>query len=134
MLFANLNRRHKVILFLTLVLTGLSLVAGCGLRSSLGVALLGCSVAWAVGSDSFSRLVSGIQTVKRKVDKKSKILDIVAAFAFVLLVVAGVAVIIDQLDPNAKDRLPLWVPFVAFPLALTVYKQAKKWGGKSKVK
>jgi hypothetical protein len=59
-------------------------------------------------------------------------LEIVAAFAVVLLVVAGVAVIIDQLDPDAKHPFPLWVPFVAFPLALAVYKQSKIWGGKAK--
>jgi hypothetical protein len=78
--------------------------------------------------------VSGIQTVKHKVDKKSQTLHTVAAFAFVLLILAGVAVIIDQLDPNAKHPFPLWVPFVAFPLALAVYKQSKIWGGKSKGK
>ena len=132
--FANLNRRHKVILFLTLALTGSSLVAGCGFAPSLGVALLGCSVAWAVGSDRFSRLVSAIQTVKRKVDKKSRILHMVAVFVSVLLIVAGAAVIIDQLDPDAKNPFPLWVAFVVLPLALAVYKQSRIWGGRNKGK
>jgi hypothetical protein len=58
----------------------------------------------------------------------------VAVFVSVLLIVAGAAVIIDQLDPDAKNPFPLWVAFVVLPLALAVYKQSRIWGGRNKGK
>lgn len=48
----RLNRRHKVTLFLTLVLAGIGLVSGDTIRTALGVVLLGIGFAWATGSDN----------------------------------------------------------------------------------
>lgn len=48
----SLNRRHKVMLFLTLIAAGLSLVLGAGVAKAGGVALLGMALAWIFGSDS----------------------------------------------------------------------------------
>jgi len=45
-----LNRRHKSILFLTLVFTGSSLLAGATLNEALGLLMLGCAFAWVIGS------------------------------------------------------------------------------------
>jgi hypothetical protein len=56
----NLNRKHKAILFTTLVLTGSGLLAGAELKDALGMMMLGAALAWAVGSDvaasSYARL------------------------------------------------------------------------------
>ncbi len=48
----ELNRRHKAILFLTLLAAGSSLVGEVNLRISFGIVLLGFAFAWALGSDS----------------------------------------------------------------------------------
>lgn len=48
----ELNRRHKAILFLTLLAAGSSLVVEANLRISFGIVLLGIAFAWALGSDS----------------------------------------------------------------------------------
>jgi hypothetical protein len=48
----ELNRRHKAILFLTLVAAGVSLVLGAGAKQTAGVTLLGVAFAWAFGSNS----------------------------------------------------------------------------------
>lgn len=50
--FPHLNRRHKVALFFTLAATGVSLIAGVGLRVSFGVVLIGVALAWAFGTDN----------------------------------------------------------------------------------
>ena len=57
---SNLNRRHKVALFLTLLTTGTWLVSGESARQAIGIALLGAAFAWAFGSDS--RLVHWVVT------------------------------------------------------------------------
>ncbi|HVO61415.1 MAG TPA: hypothetical protein VMT53_10805 [Terriglobales bacterium] len=48
----NLNRRHKVTLFLTLVLAGIAAVSGTKMMEVVGILLLGLALAWAFGSDS----------------------------------------------------------------------------------
>jgi hypothetical protein len=48
----QLNRRHKAILFLTLLAAGSSLVGEVNLRISFGIVLLGFAFAWALGSNS----------------------------------------------------------------------------------
>ena len=48
----ELNRRHKAVLFLTLVAAGVSLVLGAVAKQTAGVALLGLAFAWAFGSNS----------------------------------------------------------------------------------
>ncbi len=45
----KLNRRHKFILFLTLIAAGASLVMGAGLARAVGIVLLGAAFAWMVG-------------------------------------------------------------------------------------
>jgi hypothetical protein len=50
--WVKLNSRHKVVLFLTLLVSGFSLIAGEGFRTAFGVMLVGLALCWAVGSDS----------------------------------------------------------------------------------
>ena len=51
-LLGQLNRRHRVALFLTLVATGLTLVLGGTIKETVGAVFLGMAVAWAFGSNS----------------------------------------------------------------------------------
>ena len=48
----SLNRRHKAVLFLTLLAAGFSLLQQPYIRVTFGVALLGLALAWAIGSNS----------------------------------------------------------------------------------
>src|SRR5271166_3815064 len=48
----NLNRRHKVTLFLTVLLAGIAALNGAKMMQVVGVLLLGLALAWAFGSDS----------------------------------------------------------------------------------
>jgi hypothetical protein len=48
----NLNRRHKVTLFLTVVLAGIAALSGGKMMEVVGILLLGLALAWALGSDS----------------------------------------------------------------------------------
>jgi len=56
--FSNmvLNRRHKALLFITLVITGCSLLLGAELKGALGFLILGVAFSWAVGSDTATKL------------------------------------------------------------------------------
>ncbi len=56
-----LNRRHKALLFITLVITGCSLLLGAELKDALGFLMLGAAFAWAVGSDTASKLYVGLK-------------------------------------------------------------------------
>lgn len=55
--YAKLNRRHKAMLFLTLIVTGLALLNGAVIGKGLGIALLGVAAAWVVGSNGFLTFV-----------------------------------------------------------------------------
>lgn len=48
----NLNRRHKVALFLTVLLAGIAALNGAKMMQVIGILLLGLALAWAFGSDS----------------------------------------------------------------------------------
>jgi hypothetical protein len=48
----TLNRRHKAVLFVTLVVSGCSLLVGAQLRGALGIITLGVAIAWAIGSNT----------------------------------------------------------------------------------
>src|ERR1035437_8926294 len=48
----NLNRRHKVTLFLTVVLAGIAALNGAKMMEVVGILLLGLALTWAFGSDS----------------------------------------------------------------------------------
>lgn len=48
----TLNRRHKAVIFATVLTLGLALIEGVSARQSLGIALVGMAMTWAVGSDS----------------------------------------------------------------------------------
>lgn len=52
----NLNRRHKAIGFVTVVLTGTSLLAGAELNEALGMLMIGAAFAWAAGSQPVTNL------------------------------------------------------------------------------
>jgi hypothetical protein len=47
-----MNRRHKTILFVTLLTTGSALLAGIELKTALGMLILGATLSWAAGSDA----------------------------------------------------------------------------------
>ncbi len=49
---ANLNKRHKVALFLTLLAAGALLVWGAGVKQTAGAVFLGLAFGWALGSNS----------------------------------------------------------------------------------
>src|SRR5260370_9847826 len=49
---ANLNRRHKAALFLTLLTAGGLLVWGASAKQTAGAVLIGLTFAWALGSNS----------------------------------------------------------------------------------
>jgi len=48
----NLNRSHKVTLFLTVVLAGFAALNAAKMMEVVGILLLGLALAWAFGSDS----------------------------------------------------------------------------------
>ncbi len=48
----NLNRRHKVTLFLTVVFAGIAALNSAKMMQVIGILLLGLALAWAFGSDS----------------------------------------------------------------------------------
>lgn len=48
----SLNRRHKAVLFLTLLAAGFSLLQQPYIRVTFGIAMLGLALAWAIGSNS----------------------------------------------------------------------------------
>lgn len=54
----QLNRRHRVALFLTLLAAGLSLVSASGIQITVGIIFIGVAIAWAFGSNS--RLVHAL--------------------------------------------------------------------------
>jgi len=137
MAVVRFNRRHKVVLFFTLVLTGLSLVTGNGIGSSLGVAILGCSAAWALGSDTLSRFSLAIMEAKHKLDRRSQTLAIISGIILVALILGGLGCLVDFFDPGSVDShspLLLLVALVALVLAFLVYRQLKVWGGIGNVK
>jgi hypothetical protein len=137
MAFPHLNRRHKVVFFITLVLTGLSLVTGKGIGVSLGVALLGCSAGWALGSDTVSRFSSVIMETKHKLDRKSKTLAIISGIILVALVLSALGCLIDYFDPGSVDShspLLLLAALIAVVLAFLALRQLRVWGGMAKVK
>jgi hypothetical protein len=51
----QLNRRHKVGLFLTIVIVGAGLVLDTGVKESVGIGLLGLAATWLVGSVRLKR-------------------------------------------------------------------------------
>ena len=61
------NRRHKAILFITLVTTGCALLLGAELKETLGFMLLGVALAWAIGSDAASKLYTGLKVAPGRV-------------------------------------------------------------------
>lgn len=58
-----LNRRHKAVLFLTLVMTGSSLLAGATLTEAVGMLMLGGALAWLVGSEAVVRAYQYVRTL-----------------------------------------------------------------------
>jgi hypothetical protein len=50
-MYSSLNRRHKVVIFVALIIAGVVLMNDSSLGEGLGVILIGVCFAWAVGSD-----------------------------------------------------------------------------------
>lgn len=62
-----LNKRHKAILFITLVMTGSTLLAGVRLNEALGILILGISLAWLLGSEAAFLSYQRIRTLPGKI-------------------------------------------------------------------
>jgi hypothetical protein len=61
------NRRHKAILFVTLVSTGCALLLGAELKEALGFMMLGSALAWAMGSGTASKFYTGLKATPGRV-------------------------------------------------------------------
>ena len=83
-----LNRRHKVILFITLVTTGTALLAGATLAEGLGILILGVAFSWLVGSNTASKIVDSLRRVSAKTWPWLKLLLLMALGGVVLDAVA----------------------------------------------
>ncbi len=57
----TLNRRHKAILFVTLVVSGCAMLLDAELKEALGFMMLGVAFAWAIGSDTASKMYAGLK-------------------------------------------------------------------------
>ena len=98
---------------------------------------MGCSAAWALGSDTFIRITSSMMAAKYKLDRKSGPLAVVSGLFLVILILGALACLIDFFDPEAVDShspVLLLVALVAIPLAFFVYRQFKVWSGAGKPK
>lgn len=127
-----LNRRHKAILFLTLVASGCGLLLGAELKETLGFILLGGACAWAIGSDAFSKAYAGVKGTSGKFYFWIR-LPLVMAFAGgvlglvllygranPLLVVASMCVIgifLEPLTPLPTQNVWLRVPLILVAIA-----------------
>ena len=58
-----MNRRHKAILFVTLLATGSALLAGIELKTALGVLILGAAFAWSAGSEYARNAYTGAKGI-----------------------------------------------------------------------
>ena len=63
---STINARHKVILFVTVVLTGSALLAGAQLNESLGFLMLGSALAWVAGSKAALRAFNMVRRFPAK--------------------------------------------------------------------
>jgi hypothetical protein len=57
----TLNRRHKAVLFITLVVSGCALLLGTELKEAIGFMMLGAAFAWAIGSNTASRVYARLK-------------------------------------------------------------------------
>ena len=112
----TLNRRHKAILFTTLVFTGSGLLAGVDLRTALGSLMLGVALAWAVGSDLASNSYSKLKALTATAYLWTKLL---LAMTFAGLVL-GTGLVCSHANPVVAVGLMtvvgvLIVPFTSIP-------------------
>ena len=83
-----LNRRHKAILFITLVMTGSALLAGASLSEGLGILILGVAAAWLIGSQTTSRISDSLRRVPGKSWPTIRVLLVMAVAGALLVLVA----------------------------------------------
>jgi hypothetical protein len=129
-----LNRRHKTILFITMVMTGSSLLAGARLNEALGMLMLGAAFAWLVGSETASRTYSYLRRIPSKTGPWLRVL-LLMGFGGCLLVavavwssfnwflVAAAMSVLGMLISPCR-RLPTenrWLKFIAWGLAIAVF-------------
>ena len=108
MWFASLNRRHKAVLFLTLVSAGAALLNRVPFKESLGLGLLGVAGAWAVGSDGFMVIWKRI---------RASIMDCLAFAAQLLyasLVIAGPFLLWVGFNATGNEQLEAFYLGAAF--------------------
>jgi hypothetical protein len=111
-----LNRRHKAILFITLVMTGSGLLAGARLNEALGIFLLGVAFAWVVGSQTASTTYDFLRRVPGKTWPWLKVLLLMAFGGFLLVTVAIWANFNSFLVASAMSILGMLIsPFRQLP-------------------
>jgi hypothetical protein len=118
MSFANLNRRHKAILLLTLIATGLVLLNGIAIGEGLGIALLGVAAAWIVGSNGFYKPL--VRIIIDCLDALSPLLYVSFVKAGLILILVGLLAVNGQ-DPASAEALYWGVLVLA--IAFLIYRK-----------
>jgi hypothetical protein len=123
----SLNRRHKAILFLTLVITGCSLLVGAELKEALGFMMLGVALAWAIGSDTATKFYSGLKNVSGSFYSWIRlplVMALVGAFLGAVLLyshanpvlaiacMCAAGIVVAPLTPLPTQRIWLRIPLV----------------------
>ena len=106
-----MNFRHKLVLFLTLVVSGLALLDGARLGKALGFVSLGVAAAWALGSEALARpFHTTLHVLGWAIDSVA-----------VVLIVIGVisAVIVDRFDSPLFAVIAMVAFASAFPFLFT---------------
>ena len=131
----SLNRRHKAILFLTLVITGCALLVGAELKEALGFMMLGAALAWAIGSESASKFYSGLKNVSGSFYKWIRLPLVMALVGAVLgavllyshanpvLAIASMCaagIIVAPLTPLPTQKVWLKIPLVLLAMVAFV--------------
>lgn len=122
----QLNRRHKALLFITLVITGTSLLAGAQLNEALGLLMLGAAFAWLVGSRTASTAYDRFRNLPGKAWPCLRVLLLMALGGTVLtgladgwnynsfLVVAGMCVFWLLISPFRVVPVQHWLSKAVF--------------------
>jgi hypothetical protein len=115
------NRRHKFILFTSLVATGSALLAGTELKTALGMLMIGGAVALAVGSDLAANFYSTLKAAKSRFWLWIRI-PLIMIFAGAVL---GITLLLSDGNPVAAVCTVAVIGVLAAPLLAPPTK--KKW-------
>lgn len=111
-----LNRRHKAILFITLVMTGSALLAGAQLNEGLGIFILGATLAWLIGSRAAARAFHFLKVFPGKTWPWTRVLILMLLGGAVLASVAVLSNLNSFLAVAAMSIFGMLIsPFVYLP-------------------